>query len=293
MTNFRAIVCVSVAVGLAACEPREAHRTPVTEGDAVLGDGSADSPPRNGDLAVDRDSGDGGRVGDGSRGSGDAANLDVVVSADRSDDGAGMDADRSDTAAALDATLVVDARPVADQAPPSADGPGSGCAPGTCKRVFLSSTEMPNGALGSLATSDARCQVLADGRGLGGTWRAWLSDGNASPATRFTRATVPYRLVDGTVVANSFVGLASGTLMHAIDMFETGVTLLPGAQVEVWTGTTTTGASAGATCGNWTNNSAGQPNGSVGVSDRTNGGWTQAYQQFCDRSHIHLYCFEQ
>jgi hypothetical protein len=268
----------------------------VTASDATIGDAVFDRLPPNGEGAADRDvtSGDAGNGGSGgSGGSNDAAaNRDAMATVDGSSDVApGLDSGRADTAVGFDAPPVADTRPVADQAPPSVDGPL--CAGGTCKRVFLSSTEMLSGALGILATSDGRCQALADGRAMGGTWRAWLSDSNTSPSMRFTRPTVPYRLVDGTMVANSFSGLVSGSLMHAIDMFETGVTLLPGAQVEVWTGTTPTGTNAAATCGNWTNSSTGQPNGSVGISDRANAGWTQAYQQFCDRTHVHLYCFEQ
>jgi hypothetical protein len=53
------------------------------------------------------------------------------------------------------------------------------------KRVFVSS-QNGNGNMGGLAGADATCQSEADAAQLTGTFKAWLSDSTASPATRFT-----------------------------------------------------------------------------------------------------------
>jgi hypothetical protein len=168
-----------------------------------------------------------------------------------------------------------------------------GCPPGTCRRVFITSRATTNGGLGSLAAADAACQRLADTASLGGAWRAWLSDASGSPATRFARSELVYRLLDGAQVARNWAGLTDGTLAHAIDVFETGGRVPAGQSFEVWTGTNPSGFASGVNCGNWTNNSSGLPDGQVGLSSRTDRGWTQALAQFCSRAGAHLYCFEQ
>jgi hypothetical protein len=157
------------------------------------------------------------------------------------------------------------------------------------KRVFVSSTLMPDGKFGGIAAADNLCQTLATN--LGGTWKAWLSDQRDSPATTFTHAAVPYRLIDGTIVANDWAGLTSGTLLHAIDHDETGA--LATGVTEVWTGTNPDGTSEGDNCKNWTNNSPSAFLAIVGLFDRTDTGWTNVYLQFCDRTLMHVYCFEQ
>ena len=224
---------------------------------------------------------------------------------DASDDqgGSGAADVLGDTAALLDsATDAPPARDGSADARPALDGstdarqdsaivPGL-CDSGQCRRVFLTSSPMPNGGFGGLAGGDAACQSHADARGLGGVWMAWLSDATAEPATRFVHATVPYRLLDGTLVANDWNALISGTLSHAIDMLETGATVAPGAGYEAWTGTTRTGRWISTDCTGWTNGTSSSTAevGLVGMTDTT---WTAGRAERCDRSDILLYCFEQ
>lgn len=164
------------------------------------------------------------------------------------------------------------------------------CADGSCKAVFVSHA-LAVQAIGSVASADARCQGLAEAAGLGGVFRAWLSDDTTSPSVRFARATVPYRLVSGTQVANDYADLTDGSLDHPIDADVTGTTL---ADVpEVWTGTYTDGTSSGSSCGNWTNTTASTPYATVGVTNNGGAAWTEIYMQFCDRTGPRLYCFEQ
>jgi hypothetical protein len=152
---------------------------------------------------------------------------------------------------------------------------------------------VPSGKLGGVAAVDTFCQTTADAKSLGGTWRAWISDTTSSPSTRFTKATVPYRLLDGSTIANNWTALASGTLQHAINIQEDGMPPPAAAVLEVWTGTTASGTYSGHACANWTNDTNAAPTGDVGVSSVTNSGWTNIYQQFCDRTTLHVYCFEQ
>jgi hypothetical protein len=171
---------------------------------------------------------------------------------------------------------------------------GAVCAPGTCKRVFVSlSSPAPSGKLGGVAAADTFCQTTADAKALGGSWRAWISDTTTSPSTRFTRASVPYRLLDGSTIAANWTALASGTLQHAINVHEDATPIAPAQIYEVWTGTRTNGTYSGNACANWTNDTNMSPTGDVGVTSVTNAGWTNLYQQFCDRTTIHVYCFEQ
>ena len=112
------------------------------------------------------------------------------------------------------------------------------CQPGTCKRVFVSlNVPATSGRLGGTTAADAFCQTAANAAQLGGTWRAWLSDNASSPSTRFVHSTVPYRLLDGSLVANNWNSLTSGTIAHPIDIFEDGTPVPPSVVHEVWTGT--------------------------------------------------------
>jgi hypothetical protein len=121
--------------------------------------------------------------------------------------------------------------------------------------VFVSSV-LYDGNLGGLTGADNDCNSLANAAHLPGTYRAWLSDSMTSAAARLTHGTVPYVLVDHTVVANDWAGLTSGTLLHAIDLTETGGAPPYGTLycsfggISVWTNTVPSGAQP-----------TGQPNG--------------------------------
>jgi Collagenase NC10 and Endostatin len=127
---------------------------------------------------------------------------------------------------------------------------------GAPKTVFLTSTTYKGGALGGLDGADAKCQARAVAAGLAGTYRAWLSDSTGSPSSRFTRHGAPYALVNGSVVANDWAGLTSGSLRHAINVTELGgppptsTTVCGGSYV--WTDTDASGQlELSETCGDW------------------------------------------
>ncbi len=167
----------------------------------------------------------------------------------------------------------------------------------TSKTVFVTST-LYDGNMGGLAGADAKCQERAVAAGLPGNYKAWLSDANASPATRFAQSAAPYKLVDGTVIANNWADLIDGNLASRINKTELngpvpqGTVGCPAGNPTVWTATNANGtlSNAGATCSNWTSTGGRSLWGSTTVSDA---GWTASCSgRSCART-APIYCFEQ
>jgi hypothetical protein len=167
---------------------------------------------------------------------------------------------------------------------------GYACIAGTCqpaKRVFITeATYQPD--FGSASAATQICQTTANTRSFGGAWLAWIVDNKFSPATDFNQSSVPYVLLDGTIVANNWADLVDGTLAHPIDMNELGGNV--GAR-EAWTGATEQGIASGDNCNNWKSNQVAIL-GTNGVSSVTDYGWSDIWLQYCDRW-VSLYCFEQ
>ena len=167
------------------------------------------------------------------------------------------------------------------------------CVSGICtasRRVFVS-TERFTGNLGGTSGADGSCQSIANGAQLGGTWKAWVSDGTTSPSTRFTQASVGYRLLDGTLLAANWTGLVGGALLHGIDLTEQRTTI-PDSQV--WTGTLSTGVAIGTNvCNGFTSSANGATQAVVGDTTRTDIGWSNATSQSCDANTLRIYCVEQ
>lgn len=163
---------------------------------------------------------------------------------------------------------------------------------GTCGAclVFVSSSGH-TGNLGNLGGGDAICQNLARAAGLPGTYLAWLSTSGGSPSTRFTRATVPYTLVDGTVIANSWTDLTDGSLLHAVNKTESGATP---PFLETWTDTAFTGAvlDNAENCADWTSSSTASQAGVSGATNSVTRTWTANLFSSCDTSNA-IYCFQQ
>jgi hypothetical protein len=103
------------------------------------------------------------------------------------------------------------------------------------------------GNMGGLSGADALCQQAANGASLTGTYKAWLSTGGVSAVSRLTHATVPYVLLDGTVVASNWSALTSGTLAHAIDRTEQNASVT--GLANVWTASTPAGNFVGSAAG--------------------------------------------
>jgi hypothetical protein len=111
--------------------------------------------------------------------------------------------------------------PIADARP--SDGPTADADLGP-HVVFVTSTKHPGG-LGGLSGADAICQARAQAAGLPGTYKAWLADGNQSPATRMTHHVGPYQLVTNAVIAQGWTDLTDGNIATRIDRTEAGVQL--------------------------------------------------------------------
>ncbi len=158
--------------------------------------------------------------------------------------------------------------------------------------VFVTSTSH-NGNLGGLAGADAICQARAGEAGLAGIYRAWLSDGTTSAAGRLIHSNLPYRLVDGTLIANNWADLTDGSLAASIGKTESGGSY--GGYV--WTSTSTSGAQAGGQyCNSWTTVDSGCVYGaySLGRSDAAGSSWTFQSAGGCYCTHYYpLYCIQQ
>ena len=174
---------------------------------------------------------------------------------------------------------------------------GDHCGDGS-KCVFVSST-LHAGNLGGLTGGDAICNARAAAAGLPGAYEAWLSIGGTgnSAAERLTQAAVPYKLVDGSTVANDFADLTTcdgsgGTcLQHPIDLTETGAGPV---DAEVWTATGVTGMREGGDCGGWDMSDEEDVLGSFGLSSAVDASWTLVSDGEAPCSEDRrLYCFQQ
>ena len=180
---------------------------------------------------------------------------------------------------------------------------GDGCSP-TCtkesRRVFVTKT-LYSGNLGGLAGAAAKCQSAADAAELPGTYRAWLSTGEAnSPAESFLKSTVPYKLVSGQVVAQSWADLIDGSLAVPIDRNEFG-DLAPDANIAgcnngpaAWTNTEYTGVNTSSTnhCDQWTDDTI-FTGSSLGYPSAMGPSWTEGCGPFSCAAKASLYCVEQ
>lgn len=158
------------------------------------------------------------------------------------------------------------------------------------KRVFVTSTTY-TANLGGVIGADAKCQTRANTNNLGGIWKAWLSDDSyAYPINKLTHSTVPYKLLDGTTIANNWADLTDGSLKSGIALDEFGKSQ-QGA--EVFTSTAYDGSQqvVGATCSSW--GYAGWDVSMIfGQAGMNTYQWTEGSSTACGVSY-HLYCFEQ
>jgi len=169
------------------------------------------------------------------------------------------------------------------------------------RRVFITSKTYTSN-FGGLSVADKACNDAATSAGLGGNWAAWLSTKATSAASRLEHATVPYQLLDGTVIATNWTALTFGTLSTAINMneYEKAVPMVYYTSGFAWTGTnsdgTTNTAYTDSTCSDWAFVSTGDDSqhvGACGIDNQTNYNWT-AYASYCEMAAtLSFYCIEQ
>lgn len=167
--------------------------------------------------------------------------------------------------------------------------------------VFATSTKY-NGNLGGLSGADTKCQERATAVGLSGAWKAWISDNSGGFSTdashRLNHSQVPYKLVNGTKVANNWADLVDQSLLSPINVTERGEsTSAVENRWDVWTNTSEGGhvweAQARLACNNWTSDSSSHV-GSGGSTAEASYRWSATeYAGHGCNTVARLYCFEQ
>jgi len=112
------------------------------------------------------------------------------------------------------------------------------------------------GAASGLAAGDAICRNLAAAAHLPApdSFVAWLSDADGDAADRILPEGVPFRRVDGMIVANDRDDLLDGSIDTSIHVEESGAFA---ADSTVWTGTNADGSASTAHCEGWTSADSG------------------------------------
>lgn len=164
---------------------------------------------------------------------------------------------------------------------------------GNCRFAFLTRNRYSSN-LGGLPSADAACQSEADAAGLPGTYKAWLSTASTSASTRFTHATVPYVLPNGTWIARDWADLTDGSLLAPIDRGPNGEPIdCADWYCYVWTGTRVDGTTDDYVpvrdCDGWTFSVW---YGMMGRSTETSSEWTYYLSGACG-NFLNMYCFEQ
>ena len=160
------------------------------------------------------------------------------------------------------------------------------------RKIFVTKDSTEAGELGGLAGADAMCQAEAADAGLEGAerFKAWLSDSNNSPSTRFVTREARYVLVDGSLVADDWNDLIDGQLSHPIDRHVDGTP----ANSVLWTATLPNGDAAdnGSFCANWTETELMELV-EIGSTQQTGTKWTffEDFPSYCSDV-SRLYCFE-
>jgi hypothetical protein len=249
------------------------------DGDPGDGDGDGDGDPGDGDG----DPGDGdGDPGDGDPGDGDG------------------DGDCQPPLSKCDGECVNLDEDLANCGECGQECSGA-CLGGNClgqeHRIVFVGSLLHNGAFGGLGAADAFCTGLASQAGLDGLFMAWLSSAQLGPATRMVHFGGPYQLPNGQLIANNWADLIDGTLVHPIDLDESGGIPPASATCQgdvAWTNTKPDGTPLGQLdCLGWT---------SAALSAMSNAGrWTQSDATWTASdcvsvtcgAPVAVYCFQQ
>jgi hypothetical protein len=179
------------------------------------------------------------------------------------------------------------------------------CFGGACQtgKIVFATSLTYNGALGGLMGADLKCQNhVTMGCLPPGNYMAWLSTQQDTPSSRFTQSNIPYRRVDGALVANNWNDLTDGSIGVAISLDEKGnpapLSNIPSGCMQdlAYSGTTPAGAAlmaAANRCSDWTSTTTEGLWGRFGATSTNwteyctgNGGGTCGLQAV-------IYCFQQ
>ena len=292
-TPMRRMLGATLACSLAACA--QGAQNPLDFGDER--DAAVDA---SGDASLDAHA-DAAPHDAGSDTHEAASDAPVDASADAKLDAPADVAADATTDAASDADAAADAH--GDAASDALVEAGdAGCTPTSCGaqracpsaggvdgRLVCVTSSSSGGKLGGVAGADARCATLASAAGLAGSFGAWIATSASVPSGRLSHASVPYFLVDGTRVADDWADLTDGTLQAPIARDESGFSV---STFEVWTDCDSSGTYGGGGCSDFTSSSSSASFADVGVTSSASYGWSSTYAQYCDRTNVHLYCFE-
>lgn len=186
-----------------------------------------------------------------------------------------------------------------DDGGPACDCAAEGCYADACTKAVFATATVTLPDFGGLAGADKLCQDAATKAGLAGTFKAWLSDANSSPSTRFSKSTVPYQMVGGVELAASWDELVGQGPNVAIDVDQNGQTIADAMMnALVWSNTGRDGrpenyGKASAYCQGWTSTAL-EEQAVVGWLTKRGevDDWTFAVVTPCSAS-ARLYCFQQ
>ena len=157
----------------------------------------------------------------------------------------------------------------------------------TSHAIFVTSIATYTGNQAGFTNMDAACQTAGNILKPGKTWRAIASTGTvaANSAGRIV-STTHIRNINGDLVATSAADLFDGTITNAVRYTEYGV---DAGTAQVWTGATSTGASAADHCTNWTS-AAGNRRATYGIANATGTTWITNTSVACSAAK-RFYCF--
>jgi cysteine-rich repeat protein len=163
-------------------------------------------------------------------------------------------------------------------------------------RFAFVTSSLYTGNMGGIAGADAECNMRAQAAGLPGTYMAWLSDNQVTPASRFVQSSVPYLKTNGAKIADNWADLIDSTLDSPLDTTEQGTPSPDGGNScnasvrQVFTGTFSNGLVATNTCSNWTSE-AGQAN--IGQTTSATFRWSNCGSTGSCAAASAIYCFQQ
>jgi hypothetical protein len=132
----------------------------------------------------------------------------------------------------------------------------------------------------ALSHADLLCELESWSKGLTGSFKAWMSTDNVDAINRIAGGR--YINEKAQPIASSKADLTDGTIQNPIDV--------SGNQTYVWTGTKSDGTASTDNCEEWTVSSSSSA--LVGLSDKTDKGWTENKILVCGYSFLPIYCFE-
>ena len=144
-----------------------------------------------------------------------------------------------------------------------------------CAHLIVVTGKRVDGDFGGLQAADRICQQEV---AVPGTWKAVLSDGNAS--------------ADGRIQVKSEVYNESGDrVAKAGKLFDGSLDRsVRSTHAHVWTGSNANGTAAGSDCNGWSSNSRGD-DGMIGHGDDSGGAWLGDRDDDCNNQN-HFYCID-